>query len=153
MIDLSPRVWPSYSDLARSLGVRLTSFKRLRPVDRLVAARVTRKVGNEIKVPPAKAVDLLTEAGLSAEAASREVSKIVQRRMARVPALADDRVQGLVPSTVGSMQGNALKRVFYAPPNRPTGPTQPGDEHIRGLHRRLAGRFVPVEDYLRSKGE
>src|SRR5438067_9423743 len=120
--NLSPRAWPSYSDLARSLGVRLTSFKRLRPVNRLAGQQVTRKVGNEMKVPPQDAVDILTEAGLSPEAAEREVADIIQSRSDRVPALARVASAALVRSSVGTLTGSTLSRIFYdqpsAAPNR-----------------------------------
>ena len=97
-------------------------------------------------------MDILTEAGLSPEAAEREVTDIIRRRSDRVPALARGAPAALVRSSVGTLTGSTLSRVFYDQPS--AAPVRKPDlQRIARLHQRLAGRVVPVEEYLRGRGE
>jgi hypothetical protein len=77
-----PVTWPSLSDLARLLGVDLSTFSRLATVRK----RATRRIGREVRMAPSEAVDVLVERGLDHEIAETQVRRVVGERRARVPA-------------------------------------------------------------------
>lgn len=148
-VDSVPITWPSLSDLANLLGVGLPTLSRLSAVRDVPKQRI----GREVRVPPTSAIAILVARGLSAEAATLSVRRVVDRRAALVPALgppdgshrraADAR---LTRSSVGSLRQARLTAVYrpHAGAARPVVDLAQYEE----LDRELGDVVVPVERYI-----
>ena len=151
-LNSMPVVWPSLSDLAQLLGVKLSTLSRLPDVRR----RPTRRIGREVKVPPSDAVAILVERGLSAESATTAVLGVIQRRSERVPALLAP-TQPLVEAPAEAR----LERSGFRPTNdarlersntpyarRSVQPAAPSRARYEAIDRRFGYRIIPLERYI-----
>lgn len=84
--DAAPAAWPSYSDLARIVGMSISGFGRY--VRSWRDPVVIREIGREKRVAPVAAVALLEGRGLPAGVAEREVIRLIADRGSAVPVLA-----------------------------------------------------------------
>lgn len=153
-MESPPIAWPSLSDLAQLLGVKLSTLSRFPGVRR----RQTRRIGREVKVRPTDAVAILVERGLSEESATMGVRSVVERRSEQIPALRgpDGRSVAappearLVRSDLSALSTGVAR---LARARMSTGPhearlTPPDDARYAALDRMFAGRVVPLERYI-----
>jgi hypothetical protein len=139
--------WPSVSDLAEPVvGISLSAFSRF-----LAALGIrTEKLGRESKLSPTDAVIALEARGIPAEVAESEVDKIVEMRIARIPALAkggasrpsQEIVEQGRPQRSVAFREQARPRRLYFPRQKRRVPTR------EEMDRRLAGRHLDLESVI-----
>lgn len=144
--------WPSLSDLAQLLGVKLSTLSRLPAV----RCRSTQRIGREVKVPPPDAVAILMERGLGEAVARAGVQDVVERRRERVPALhvvkrtavpapPDARLER---SSFRGTDPAHLERSDQLATDSTAQRTERRAKLYADLDHRFAGRVIPLERYI-----
>lgn len=151
-LESTPIVWPSLSDLAQLLGVKLSTISRLSNVRR----RPMRRIGREVKVLPADAVAILVERGLSEKLATEGVRGVVDRRSEQIPALrapseppdVSPSEARLVRSSFRPTDGARLERSNMTDSRPPAQPAASSMVRYKALDRRFGDRIIPIECYI-----